>query len=117
MDYEDEWSSVLTDHPIFSRSTGSAQDEKSFELSTSTLPNFTNLDPEDDSLAPSGRRQTMVIKDSEVILAVGREMRVAALGDAKFNRGPKAYKVRPISPLEFNTFMDELDEVSGATYA
>lgn len=117
MDYGDEWSSILTDHPIFSRSTGPAQDETSFELSTSTLPNFTNLDPEDDSLAPSGRRQTMVIKDSEVILAVGREMRVAALGDAKFNRGPKAYKVCPVLSLGFNIFMDELDEVPGATYA
>ena len=117
MDYGDEWSSILTDHPIFSRSTGPAQDETSFELSTSTLPNFTNLDPEDDSLAPSGRRQTMVIKDSEVILAVGREMRVAALGDAKFNRGPKSYKVCPVLSLGFNIFMDELDEVPGATYA
>ncbi|THH13916.1 hypothetical protein EW146_g6350 [Bondarzewia mesenterica] len=101
---EDDWSTILNNHPIFSRSSGPTDplfDETSFELSTNTLPKFTQLDPEDDSLAPSGRRQTMVIKDAELIVAVGKELRVSALGDAKFNKGSKSYKLLHTPNIQF----------------
>lgn len=97
---EDDWSSVLTEHPIFSlpkRFSGptSRNSERSLELSTATLPKFTQADPEEDGPTPSGRRQIMVLKDADLILAAGREVRIASLGDSRLSRGQKkTYKVR-----------------------
>ena len=93
---EDDWSAVLKGHPIFSTAkTGSSQ---LLELSTSSLPDFTHPDPlKHDSPFPSGRRQAMVLKDADLIVAVGKEIRVTSLGDAKLSRAaPKSYKVRPV---------------------
>ncbi|KAG5221054.1 Nucleoporin nup [Salix suchowensis] len=54
--------------------------EDSLELSTSTLPKFTN--------------QTMVLKDSELILAAGKELRIASLSESRLNKSlRKSYKV------------------------
>lgn len=98
MDTEDDWSSVLHDHPIFSLpksfSGPTAQKEDSLELSTNTLPYFTHVDPHDDGPTPSGRRQVMVLKDADLILAAGRELRITSLGDSKLSRSTrKSYKV------------------------
>lgn len=97
MNNDDEWSSLLQDHPIFSlpKKLGSSllKREDSLELSTSTLPKFTNQDPTDDGPTPSGRRQTMVLKDSELILAAGRELRIASLSESRLNKSlRKSYK-------------------------
>lgn len=98
MNNDDEWSSLLQDHPIFSlpKKLGSSllEREDSLELSTSTLPKFTNQDPTDDGPTPSGRRQTMVLKDSELILAAGKELRIASLSESRLNKSlRKSYKV------------------------
>ncbi|KAI0321851.1 hypothetical protein OF83DRAFT_162519 [Amylostereum chailletii] len=104
MESQDDWSATLKGHPIFARPTDSkaSKDEASLELSASTLPNFTNLNPEDDSPSPSGRRQTMVIKDTELIVAVGKEIRVTALKDTKLSSSTrKAYKVLHTPNIQF----------------
>ncbi|TFY82602.1 hypothetical protein EWM64_g1412 [Hericium alpestre] len=105
MDSEGDWSTILNDHPIFSRSAGastSIQDQASLELSTNTLRSFTDVNPEDESPAPSGRRQTMVVKDAELIVAVGKEIRVTGLGDTKLSQSSrKSYKVLYTPNVQF----------------
>ena len=77
----DDWSSLLKGHPIFSSSSDTNQ------LQQAELYN--------DSSLPSGRRQVMVLKDADLIVAVGKELRMTSLGDAKFGRGKsKSYKAR-----------------------
>lgn len=106
MDGDEDWNAFLKDHPIFTNGKGkrvaSAKDDVSLELSLNTLPDFTTDDLDSDALTPSGRRQVMVIKDYDLILAVGNEIRMASLGDAKLGRsgGPeeKTYKVCMSAP-------------------
>lgn len=98
MNNDDDWSKILNGHPIFSLPksfTGpTAQAEASLELSSNTLPNFTHLDPTDDGPTPSGRRQVMVLKDADLIVAAGREVRMSSLGDTKLTRSLRqTYKV------------------------
>ena len=104
-DKEPDWDALLKDHPIFSPPkpipTTSGRDETSLQFSLSALskPKDTDADSLDDGPAPSGRRQIMVIKDSELIVAAGSELRMTTLADTKFGRAtPKSYKVRLVSP-------------------
>ncbi len=88
----------LDTHPIFSlprTATGPLNDARNWlELSTSTLPNFTHVSPTDDEPAPSGRRQVMVLRDSDLIVAAGKELRITHLGDTKISQSTqKQYKV------------------------
>ncbi|KAI0082558.1 hypothetical protein K474DRAFT_1655355 [Panus rudis PR-1116 ss-1] len=97
MDGDEDWNGFLSDHPIFAlskRMSGSSgRDNISLELSLSSLPDFTDLDDDDERPTPSGRRQVMVIKDAELIVAAGSEVRIASLLDAKLHKGvSKAYK-------------------------
>jgi hypothetical protein len=93
-EYSDDWSSVLKGHPIFSLPTDTRPSQQ-LELSTNSLPDFTRLEPHNDSHSPSGRRQTMILKDADLIVAVGKEVRVTSLGDATLGRGKtKSYKAR-----------------------
>jgi nucleoporin NUP82 len=89
MNADDDWSKILNGHPIFSLPksfTGpTAQAETSLELSSNTLPKFTRLDPADDGPTPSGRRQVMVLKDADLIVAAGREIRMSSIGDTKLS--------------------------------
>lgn len=99
MDSEQGPSSVLNNHPIFSLpksfSGPVAQAETSLELSTSTLPRFTNFSTSEDGPTPSGRRQVMVLKESDLIVAAGKELRMSHLGDTRLPKDtPKSYKVR-----------------------
>ncbi|KAF8264938.1 hypothetical protein EI94DRAFT_1590773 [Lactarius quietus] len=99
---EDDWSALLKGHPIFSAvETAPSQ---LLELSTNSLPDFTHPDPlKHDSPFPSGRRQAMVLKDADLIVAVGKEIRATSLGDAKLSRAaPKAYKVLHTPNIEFD---------------
>ncbi len=98
MNSDNEWKEILKGHPIFALPKsfkGPSTDlQSSLELSTNTLPRFVKVDPLDDGPTPSGRRQTMVLKDADLILAAGREIRVTSLGDNKFGQGTrKVYKV------------------------
>ncbi|KAG5643781.1 hypothetical protein DXG03_009660 [Asterophora parasitica] len=92
MDPDHDWSAALAGHPIFSpaKAAGSSLEraEASLELSSNTLPKFTQLDPEDGP-APSGRRRVMVLKEADLIVAVGREVRMTSLGDAKLSRSTR----------------------------
>lgn len=93
-EHSDDWSSVLKGHPIFSPPTDTGSSQQ-LELSTNSLPDFTRREPYNDTSSPSGRRQTMVLKDADLIVAVGKEIRMTSLGDAKLGRGKsKSYKVR-----------------------
>ncbi len=77
----DDWSSLLKGHPIFSSSSDTNPSQ--------------HLELYNDSPSPSGRRQVMVLKDADLIVAVGKELRVTSLGDAKLGKGKsKSYKVR-----------------------
>ncbi|KAI0092598.1 hypothetical protein BDY19DRAFT_883645 [Irpex rosettiformis] len=101
MDGAEDWNAFLKDHPIFKSAKGkhatAAKEDASFELSLSSLPDFTTDDLDNNTLTPSGRRQVMVIKDYELILAVGSEIRMASLGDVKSSRSgvpeQKTYKI------------------------
>ena len=90
MEIDEDWNKLLNDHPIFSLpqsvSGPRGKGQSLLELSHNTLPDFTNLDPSNDDATPSGRRQVMVIKDSDMIIAAGSEIRIASLGDAKLHR-------------------------------
>lgn len=95
---EDDWSAVLDDHPIFKLPknvddiTGHA--ESSLELSTNTLKKFTDVASSEDGPTPSGRRQVMLLKNEDLIVAAGHELRMTSLGDSKLGRSAKkAYKV------------------------
>lgn len=97
MDDEDNWASLLKDHPIFTLPKPSDDfnaHSSLLELSTSSLPSFTHADPTNDGQTPSGRRQVMVLKDSDLVVAAGKEIRITSLGDAKLGRSTrKTYKV------------------------
>ncbi|OBZ76188.1 Nucleoporin nup82 [Grifola frondosa] len=103
MDSQDDWDSLMKDHPIFSLpksvSGAAGKREVSLELSLSSLPDFTDVDPLHDGLTPSGRRQNMVIKDADLIVAVGPEVRITALGDHSSAR--KSYKTLHTPNIEF----------------
>jgi nucleoporin NUP82 len=108
MDSDDDWSKILDGHPIFSLPNSfrgpTAQPETSLELSTSNLPSFTSVDPAEDGPTPSGRRQVMVLKDADLIVAAGKEIRIASLGETKSSRSSRqTFKagVHPI-PVQLN---------------
>lgn len=94
MENDEEWNAFLQDHPIFSLpksvSGPDGRGNFSLELSLNTLPSFTEFSPNNDVPTPSGRRQTMVIKDADLLVAAGNEIRIASLGRKD---SPKSYKV------------------------
>ncbi|RDX53954.1 hypothetical protein OH76DRAFT_1399124 [Lentinus brumalis] len=98
MSSEGDWDELLSNHPVFSLpksvSGPAGKGEASLHLSLSSLPDFVQLDPVDDKPTPSGRRQAIAIKDADLIVAVGSEIRIASLGDSKGARGTsqKSYK-------------------------
>ncbi len=99
MSSEGDWDELLSNHPVFSLpksvSGPAGKGEASLHLSLSSLPDFVQVDPVDDKPTPSGRRQAIAIKDADLIVAVGSEIRIASLGDSKGARGTsqKSYKV------------------------
>ncbi|KAG5733990.1 Nucleoporin nup82 [Termitomyces sp. T112] len=105
MHLDQNWSASLVDHPIFSLpkafSGPLALPTSSLELSTNTLPSFTNVDLAVDELTPSGRRQVMVLKDADLIVAAGSEVRITSLGDAKVNPTRQTYKTLHTPNIQF----------------
>jgi nucleoporin NUP82 len=93
---QDDWSAILDEHPIFAlpNSIGglAGQLEESLELSTNTLMKSSL---EEDGLSLSGRRQVMALKDSDLIVAAGCELRITSLSNSKLGRNTnKSFKVR-----------------------
>lgn len=94
---QDDWSAILDEHPIFTFPNviggHAGQSEELLELSTNTLRKSLLEGPDDLSL--SGRRQVMALKDSDLIVAVGCELRITSLSDSKLGRNTnKSFKVR-----------------------
>ena len=98
MSTHDEWAALLDGHPIFTLPS-KITSENELELSMDTLHSFCTAELEDEvqeGQSPlAGRKQTMCMKDSDVIVACGSEIRMTSLNDAKVSGGSKRnYKVR-----------------------
>lgn len=81
-----KWESVLNGHPIFDPSAGSGSnenskkaDDTSLELSISSLSKSKHSNGIQDEGIPRGRRRTMLIKDADLIVAVGKQVRMTSL--------------------------------------
>lgn len=98
MSDNEEWAALLQNHPIFDLPKAydvATKFHKSLELSTNTLPNFTKEALDEGTLTPAGRRQVMILKDADLIVAVGKEIRISSFGDLKLSRSiRRSYKVR-----------------------
>jgi hypothetical protein len=85
---DEDWSRLLQDHPIFSNKN------KSLEFSTLSLRGSDNVDSSDTGSSSFGRRQTMILKDADLIVAADKEIRMSSFGDIKLSRSTrKSYKV------------------------
>ncbi|GAV99149.1 Nucleoporin nup82 [Lentinula edodes] len=94
MDNDDTLATLLNSHPIFSTpsKTFLPSHDSSLELSTNTLSSFKPANVSDNSA--TGRRQVMVLRDTDLILAAGKELRITSLSDAKARRShTKNYKI------------------------
>jgi len=95
------WESVLNGHPIFDPSAGSSSDENSgraddssLELSIGTLSKFKSPDAVQDGGIPNGRRRTMLIKDADLVVAVGKQVRMTSLTESQLGTaGERTFKV------------------------
>lgn len=104
MPENDEWSNLLQDHPIFSlpKLVKTPKSLNPLELSTNTLPNFTDVETNGNFPSPSGRRNVMILKDADIIVAAGNEIRMSSFGDLKLSRSArKTYKVCPQASLYY----------------
>lgn len=97
----DDWHTLLDAHPIFhvpaqsQPGPGKSVKEQPLELSTSTLSTFAQDSHSEHGYVSSGRRQLMALKDADLVVAAGSELRMTSLWDAKLGRGTgKSYKVR-----------------------
>ncbi|EPQ59331.1 hypothetical protein GLOTRDRAFT_55221 [Gloeophyllum trabeum ATCC 11539] len=103
---DEDWTTILSDHPIFEpkdEPKTTAKDRMSMlELSTSSLTDLTRPTREDGTHAPSGRRQVMAIRDSDLIVAVGDEIRITSLGESKLHpTAMKSYKTLYTPNIQF----------------
>ena len=83
----------LRGHPIFTRN----ELDTPFDLSLTNLPSFKeNISG---AIRPgtrngAGRRSIMALRESDILLAVGNEIRIASLSDARtLNKQQRSYKV------------------------
>ena len=96
---------VLNGHPIFDHSSGGGGDKSlwkadnsSLELSINSLSKFKPSDAIQDGGIPNGRRRTMLIKDADLIVAVGKQVRVTSLTESQPSTpGEQTFKVRWIT--------------------
>lgn len=92
----DEWANLLKDHPIFSlpKPTKTPKSKNPLELSTNTLPDFTKVESNGNLPSPSGRRNLMILKDADIIVGAGSEIRMSSFADLKLSPSArKTYKV------------------------
>lgn len=87
---DDDWTSNLEEHPMFSNPTHVNGDEN-FELS---LKPFADRHTIHEGHKTPTRRQLMCLKDGDLIVASGSEIRMASMNDAKASGSEKTYKVR-----------------------
>ncbi|ESK97559.1 hypothetical protein Moror_17559 [Moniliophthora roreri MCA 2997] len=95
----------LSGHPIFSLPKSfsvSPHDNSSLELSTNTLFRSSQANSKDDDFLPTRRRRVMVLRDTDLIVAAGKELRITSLGDAKFQKSlAKSYKTLHTPNIQF----------------
>ncbi|KAJ3808781.1 hypothetical protein F5876DRAFT_45305 [Lentinula aff. lateritia] len=102
MDNDDTLATLLNSHPIFSTpsKTFLPSHDPSLELSTNTLSSFKPANVSDNTA--TGRRQVMVLRDTDLILAAGKELRMTSLSDAKARRShTKNYKTLHTPNIQF----------------
>ncbi|KAJ4472331.1 hypothetical protein J3R30DRAFT_3524569 [Lentinula aciculospora] len=109
MDNDDTLSTVLNSHPIFSTpsKTFISSHDSSLELSTYTLPSFKLENISDNG--SSGRRQVMVLRETDLILAAGKELRMTSLANTKTSQHgyTKSYKTLHTPNIQF-----KIDQIS-----
>lgn len=96
------WEPFLNGHPIFDPSSGDSGDRNSWkadnpslELSINSLSKFKPSDVIQDGGIPNGRRRTMLIKDADLIVAVGKQVRMMSLTEPQLSTaGEQTFKVR-----------------------
>lgn len=121
---QDEWSTILQGHPIFTLPDVYTEADKSLELSRTSLAQFLKeadeeagkgeLVEKDSPPIPLGRRQVMCMRDSDMIVACGSELRITSLGDTKASGGSnRTYKVH--KPLYFS-FSLLTQHITGSSY-
>ncbi|KAJ3991757.1 hypothetical protein F5050DRAFT_1812174 [Lentinula boryana] len=101
-DNDDALATLLNSHPIFSTpsKTFISSYDTSLELSTNTLPSFKSTNISDNG--SSGRQQVMVLRDTDLILAAGKELRITSLADSKVNQShTKSYKILHTPNIQF----------------
>lgn len=105
MSNQDEWDAILDGHPIFdiskSLAAGSFNSEVALELSTNSFKSPFGEDSCGAADPLSGRRQVMTLKDADLIVAVGTELRIASLGDIGLGKGTRSYKVLHTPNVQF----------------
>jgi len=88
---QDDWAAILDGHPIFDIQKAHDSDaEGRLELSTNSLKQSVG---DGSGYSISGRHQVMTLKDADLIVAVGSELRITSLGDTRLGKSTRAYKV------------------------
>ncbi|KAF9076010.1 hypothetical protein BDP27DRAFT_1415160 [Rhodocollybia butyracea] len=92
MDDDESHSTLLHNHPIFSSASSFSFDKSSLELSSNTLPDN----------GSGGRKQVMVLRDTDLVLAAGNQIRMTSLADTKIQRShTKSYKTLHTPNVQF----------------
>ncbi|KAL5530163.1 hypothetical protein ACEPAF_6420 [Sanghuangporus sanghuang] len=98
---ESNWQDFLDGHPIFLGTNSSVKNLAELPLS-SVKERKTDGDGDPDATSTSRRRQVMCMKDSDLIVACGSEIRMTCLADAKVSGGSKkTYKVLHTPNIDF----------------
>ncbi|KIY73757.1 hypothetical protein CYLTODRAFT_193304 [Cylindrobasidium torrendii FP15055 ss-10] len=118
---------ALSSHPIFSLPNAfpgrldASGSQSILELSTNTISRFTESESySQDEILASGKRQVMLLRDSDLIVAVGKEIRMTSLGDTK-SKGDLQYKTLWVPNVQFDIHQIALNPtgkllaVAGAT--
>jgi nucleoporin NUP82 len=79
MNGEDDWNAILVEHPIFSKGNDGPSPQTTITTGGTPVP---------------GRRQIMLLRDTDLILARGKEIRICSLAEARNRGAKKTYKVR-----------------------
>ena len=98
MNNDEDWDAFLDGHPVLSAKL-SAEAKSEVELSLRSVQEREDNAAKHDGPIPSRRRQVVVIKDSDLIVAAGSEIRIASLVEDGFPTASagasegKSYKV------------------------
>ncbi|KAF5370096.1 hypothetical protein D9758_001201 [Tetrapyrgos nigripes] len=104
---DDAPSVILNGHPIFSPSknvsSAPSSSQWNVELSAKTLSQFLDANDNGEGASLSGRRQVMLLRDTDLILAAGKSIRMASLSGTKIQRSTtKSYKTLHTPNIEFD---------------